>query len=476
VEREIQVANSTKRVIIEFDSPVLNGARFLEHSFDRATRKSSKRVVAASGSLLYLSEDLGDSWRCLPIDGIKTIQNAFTLQNGDILVSGFDERDASNNRLSLIRGSSTISSEIVGKSGWHATFSIDQSDDCIMFSEYPTNPKGSKEHDDETDARVFRSMDGGITWEVVFSVGFPDIRHFHTCTFFPDSNSWVITSGDTPEQSRFWNSFDNGESWSEVTDSNPDSSGEVENPQSMHRTVVMHEHEGKYIWATDDILGRLSGYDRGYECIEWLPIPGANQYRVLIRNYTTNQLVSKNIIEPEQGCSFIFDWEGVEIDHDLRFRVQYRDRESSGWRDSSEYSTISRDFRWSKTRLLMNEGRMKTRSKLVSSEKVGGISMEEICDLGMHIRSMIDVGFGYVLFSEAKYVDIAPNPQVFLILKEEIDNPHLLMNIPNERKQVTGVTYSRSSIKDHNGVFFTQIEKGLIFENTEIVRWKITIE
>ena len=464
---------SPELVELELDSTALPGARFIEHEFDRTMRVSTKKVLASSGSMLFISDDLGETWRSIVIEGVVIIYNSFICSNGDILVSGSDKENREMNRISVVRGSEVIVSNIVGRHGWHATFSIDESDDCIIFSEYPDNNSSSKQRDVTTSGHVFRSRDHGFSWDVVFIVEYPDIRHFHTCTYFPDSESWVISSGDSPSQSRFWLSLDGGDGWNEITDPSPHVLTSMVRKQSIHRTVVMHGIEDHYLWATDDLVGKKENYERGFETLAWLPIEGAVQYRVLVRNYSLDKIVLKPIIEAPE-CEYHFEWSEHILEHEYLYRVQFRVSEDEEWIDSQEYAPLSREYRYHP---LLGEGdniTEITRSRLVRSPKSEPLSIEVLCELGMHVRSMIDVGEAYLMISESKYLDLAPNPQVFLVFKDDLYTSHHLFNIPNRNRIKTGATYSRNSISAIDGVFFTLMQKGLLFDENEIVRWKIS--
>ena len=162
-----QRETSPELVELELDCTSLLGARFIEHEFDRTKRVSTEKIIASSGSMLFISDDLGETWRSIVIEDVAIIYNSFICSNGDILVSGSDMENREMNRISVVRGSEVITSEIVGRHGWHATFSIDESDDCILFSEYPDNNSSSKQRDVSTSAHVFRSRDHGFSWDSV---------------------------------------------------------------------------------------------------------------------------------------------------------------------------------------------------------------------------------------------------------------------------------------------------------------------
>ena len=469
---QLQRSKSPQRIEIELDNTSLSGARFTEHGFNRKNRSSTDRILASSQSLLFESLDLGNSWDVNNLADISMINNTFICSNDDVLVSGTDKKNNKNNRIVLIRDKHVISSNVVGLHGWHGTFSIDQSEEYIMYSEYADNNVHSKHKHCDTTCNVFRSSDHGLTWQSVFQVDFPDIRHFHTCTYIPNNRTWVITSGDTPEQSRFWLSKNNGDTWTEITDQYPDVNSVDKYIQSVHRTVVMHFNDKYYIWATDDPIGDIRDFDKGYENINWLPIQQAVEYRVLIRDYTKKQIILKSII-PSTNCNFKFYWEKYDITNEYRYRIQYRRTNNDKWEDTCEYIPLSRQYLYK--RHISTTRKYVSRSRLIFSPKTEPLKIDVRCELGMHIRSMIDIGEAYLFISEAKYLNIAPTPQVYLVFKNDTKTCHHLFNIPNRNNIITGATYSRSSIVAKNGVFFTQMQRGLLFDDNEIVRWKVTL-
>jgi hypothetical protein len=383
----IERKNGVTNVSITVDSVdgLPTNAYFTEHAYDRRSRESTDCVLAKRGGELSISDDLGDSWSSLHLDDVRNIRNTFCCDDGTIIVSGVDVHDPTSNRIVVLKDGLELASNIVGMHGWHATFSIDEADGCMMFAEYPANKSNQ---DVKHPAHVFRSTDGGLSWHVVFRVDYPESRHFHTCTaIHGTSGQWIITSGDTPEQCRFWMTNDDGDTWQEITDPEPAVHGVSErNKQSIHRTVVMHCDEEYLLWATDDPMGLASAYH-------------------------------------------------------------------------------------------VSSTEMYVRSRLVRAKRQTPISVEVMCDIGMHVRSMVDVGSAFVIVTEAKYVDVVPNPQVFIVFKDETGRCHHLFDIDNVEKKSTGATYSKSSIASKDGVFFTLIERGLFADDISgILRWKIEFD
>jgi len=104
---------------------------------------------------------------------------------------------------------------------WLGNIGIDQSEqtNIIMIAEYITEPINDS-------TKVIRSIDGGKTWDVVLEkrgLGYDprEIRHFHTCQVDPYTDNWYVSSGDLPEESKLWVSYDNGDNWVDITDPKP---------------------------------------------------------------------------------------------------------------------------------------------------------------------------------------------------------------------------------------------------------------
>jgi len=99
-----------------------------------------------------------------------------------------------------------------------------------------------------------------------------------------------------------------------------------------------------------------------------------------------------------------------------------------------------------------------TRSKLVSAQIFGErIEAKVHCDIGMHVRSMVDIGEAFVIFTETSYPEIVRGPQIFIVFKDDLESCHHIADIPNPGGGPNKGTYSRSSIVSNDGVFFTEI-------------------
>lgn len=133
---------------------------------------------------------------------------------------------------------------------WLGSWSIDERNGVIMSAEYSA--------DTAEYARVIRSFDDGVSWEVVFvknarASSTPEIRHFHTLMCDPYTENWYLSSGDGWWESKVWMSKDNGDEWIDVTDYDLDPSLPPEaRTLSIHRLTAFWFTPEYICWATDD--------------------------------------------------------------------------------------------------------------------------------------------------------------------------------------------------------------------------------
>ncbi len=243
-------------------------ARFAEHVFDGVRQESTDDVVALSADAICVSRDLGASWRMGPGFAEARFRNCFTTRRGTHLVQELGWNGAKDDgapRAPLARiwrfaaDWSLLGQAKAGDVHWHATAAVDQAGDTIMFAEYTMNDDMQREHG--RPAAVWRSRDDGAHWEKVFAVGFPGLRHFHTCAADPyRARTWLIGSGDLPEQCRAWQSTDDGDSWHEVTRMGiaPDLPPSLQpSSQALHRFTDVRFDADWIWWATDDVFANM---------------------------------------------------------------------------------------------------------------------------------------------------------------------------------------------------------------------------
>jgi len=338
---------------LQLDYEVYSSDYFLELN-------SKNELIARTGSNtinIYKNQNPNDE---KSFTYSEKIVQCFTLSNGSYLLSTQDKNGI--HTLVLVGEDLKILKEQkVGLTSWHSQSSIAEANGVIIYGEYNVAKHPTK-------VSLYRSKDMGYSWEEVFVLNAPDeMRHWHTLQYDEYNNSWLATSGDTPQQSRWFISKDDGKNWNEITDKKFIEKINREKSLSAHRTTYVNIEKDKYLWATDDLMGNV------------------------------------------------------------------------------------RDF------FILENGERKTASKLYMSKKTKPLKVQKLTPLGIHIRSMIDIGSGYILFSEGKYVTY--NTQVFYIDKNDLTKPYYLFSLYSNSGH--GGTYSiNSSVVD--GIFFIKhkIEKG----------------
>ena len=301
----------------------------------------------------YTTNDLLKKWDIIESFKANII---FTISNHTYLVSLFN--DKKEHYLCLLDSNlKIISNTRIGNTKWHSQTAIDQNNETIMYAEYPYNGAHFNKKD-IFDPIVWRSKNYGLTWQNVFQIKYPIIKHFHTLIYVKSNDTWILTSGDSEIQCKWFASIDNGENFIEITDKS------VTN-QSIHRTTCFISDDNYYYYATDDILN------------------------------------------------------GTPSDSNLVTTMNY-----------------------------LSKSKNRTCSKLARYNKLTN-RVEELCDLGIHIRSMIDVNKGFILISEGQYPSY--NNQVFYLNKSNMQ-VFYLFDVAGRRSN--GGTCSRNS-KFDNGNFYT---------------------
>lgn len=294
------------RLSIPLTPKEAHGTFFAEHVYDRKLKSATPNVILTGRSCIVESKDNGVTWTFVPIPEVETriLYNCFTTDEGNHIVQAKPEELTNNalkktnpQRATLFLFSpdwKLLSVDDSPQALWHGRASIDQSGDTIMFAEYHANQSKYLPlyRDDYTKwrplmkvSRVYRSQDGGGTWEIVFEAPPELIRHFHTLQadpFLP--KTWWLSSGDQSEESRVWRSNDDGNTWIDVTHPNP----EILLPktfssrrQAAFRYTDLIISEDSLIWGADDILG--SSFESSLE-FEQKARAGSRIYRTLKSN------------------------------------------------------------------------------------------------------------------------------------------------------------------------------------------------
>ena len=104
----------------------------------------------------------------------------------------------------------------------------------IFFGEYTLNP--NREHD----TKLYRSLDGGMTFDCVLTLKKEEVRHIHFVKYDPYENCVWLGTGDRNEECKLMRSFDNGNTWETVGE-------ETQN----WRAIGVCFTEKYLIWGTD---------------------------------------------------------------------------------------------------------------------------------------------------------------------------------------------------------------------------------
>ena len=287
VDPEFGFSRVTLNLTIPSVPEAARDADFAEHAVDPNTDMPTDLVIALQVGGVLHSEDLGLSWeyRETAESGLTRLWNSFTLADGHHLIQGTgphhpsDPRDAPQFQPELLRFDhewKLVSRTKPGKAQWHGTRSVDQRGDTIIYAEYPENSikyrgdfadrRAEVEHLCEN-SRVFRSRDGGLTWDSVLELPWTEIRHFHTVVADPfDPGVWWLSSGDSPSECRIWRSEDDGLTWTDVTghDTNFALQPQFESSrQAAFRYTAMIVTPESLIWGSDDWLGDPLSEDDG---------------------------------------------------------------------------------------------------------------------------------------------------------------------------------------------------------------------
>lgn len=182
---------------------IKTNTKFLEYA-----AKVDETIICSEGNSLKVSSDNCKSWK--KISSSTEYKKCFTTFSGVHLLQSDTGRI-----YRYTKDWKFLGYVETGQSPWHGSWSIDQDpqSNVILWCEYPYAA---------AEVNVWRSYNDGETWErCFFQKGHPTdpkkgtIRHFHLvqkCETY--LNRWYLSSGDTENQSKFWFSDNNGDSWS----------------------------------------------------------------------------------------------------------------------------------------------------------------------------------------------------------------------------------------------------------------------
>ncbi len=268
VDSELGCARVTLRWSVP---PLPTEAKFGSHQFDVESGAPGTRIVAVARNSLYVSDDLGESWEGMSVKGVDELQldNAYVKPDGGVLAQARRPRGTSETRAAILTFDPELTLEGMvapGINQWHGSSGIDHSRGTTIFGEYPPNASRPRPEDPEPekqgdwyDSHLYRSCDGGHTWEMVHTAPWRQIRHFHTVRADPyQQGVWYASTGDRPSECHLFRSVDDGLTWHDATGEPLDElTGKpyARRWRALYRYTDVVFTEDHLIWGTDDFLG-----------------------------------------------------------------------------------------------------------------------------------------------------------------------------------------------------------------------------
>ena len=89
-------------------------------------------------------------------------------------------------------------------------------DGTLFFGEYTLNMKR------ENDTHLYRSIDGGRSFQIILTLRKSEVRHIHFIKYDPYEKCVWLGTGDEDRENRLMRSFDNGDTWETVGEGSQD--------------------------------------------------------------------------------------------------------------------------------------------------------------------------------------------------------------------------------------------------------------
>jgi hypothetical protein len=268
---ELPPGYPAQRIAVRLSVPALPkrpAYAFTEHVTDEAGQPS-QTVIAATVDGFAVSADLGETWRTIGVapyrrrrfHHVKPLGAGEYLAQAEPLVSRRDQPHVADT-IVVDEDGRVLATAPSLSVPWHGCRAVDFRDNVAMFAEYPPNPG----REGRLASRVFRSLDRGRTWKVVFERAGDDVRHFHFLQARPGApGEWWLTSGDAPQESRIWVTKNGGGDWTDVTDvpGKKLTAGSARYGRDLFRLTDLVWNGEDVIWGTDDLLWDAEGAPPG---------------------------------------------------------------------------------------------------------------------------------------------------------------------------------------------------------------------
>jgi Methyltransferase domain len=410
----VDPAYGFKRVVLKLSCPAVpligQYAGFAEHAYDSKNRVSTDSIVAVQPGGVVVSEDLGKSWDYVA-----------TPETGKIpLWNAYTMADKSR----LLQG---------------------------LGPQSPQSPRGEP----DLDAPIFRC---DANWKVIERVqpakanwqGTRAIDEMDGTLIFAEYPENLIKYSaeylaapekftHLAEDSRVFRSRDGGRTWTCVFTK---TAAEI---RHFHTVIADPWKQGHWWISSGDAVSECRVWRSTDDGINWdeatgdasVPTPGpaGGQLKQALYRHTDAQILENALI-----------WG------------------SDDYLAPGEYKAF----------VDASPGMATTGSRVFISPKTVPLAPTALGFVGNPIRSIIDVGQGYLVVTEAKNLTKWSRPQVCLLSKTE---PYLLTEIAtldNFEARGTGLTFSRASRSAKNGVFFSFRNGSDVFpEGSRILKWEV---
>lgn len=385
---------------------------FSEHAIINSTNHATDEVVCVQNNIVITSDNLGLTWRVRSYDSLSGVR----------FLNSFTPENYSHRLMQTI--------------GWSAI------DDGTI-----EGPNLGRLMIMQRDGRILASGQcGTANWHGSYSIDQSNktiiFAEYHQNRFQYRTKPYALLSDNDRQYLRsnsVFRSIDGGYTWKNVLSLSPDDA------RHFHTVIADKVISGVWWASTGDKPNECRVFRSDNDGLSWEDAT----------NYSPNVMAPPGFENDSQAC--------------LRTTaiVQYNDNLRWGADDIfGPVDSFDRSIELEK----------RTGARMYVSRRESMLQPVEVAYCGHPVRSIIDVGPGYIVMTEA-YQAMKNEPLEPEVLFWSKTAPHILvpiMRVKNYRATATGFTYSRSSRIAKDGVFFTYRGPDLIFKSYErILRWKV---